>query len=158
MNKSSRNRQRTLWIRLRRTAAAHPQVVKYGAITIAVLALLVSAVMGYYYVTFAREIDARLHGERERVLPRVFGRPLEFRRGEGLTQQELVDRLNDLGYAQRTLSEKPGEFAVNGGVVNIVPRAGSHAGKTVVVSSREHRLRPSPTARPRSARWAASRC
>jgi penicillin-binding protein 1B len=124
----------TLWARVRLAADAHPQAVKYGSITIASLAILISVVIGYYYVTFAREIDARLYGERERVLPRVFGRPLEFRRGEGLTQQELVDRLNDLGYAQRTQAQNPGEFAINNGVVTIVPRAGSHAGKTVIVS------------------------
>ena len=59
-------------------------------------------------------IDARLHGERDRVLPRVFARPLEIRRSEGLSQQEVIDRLNDLGYAQRTQAQNPGEFAVNG--------------------------------------------
>ena len=32
-------------------------------------------------------IDARLHGERERVLPRVFARPLELRRGQALSER-----------------------------------------------------------------------
>ena len=40
---------------------------------------------GYYYVSFARLIDARLQGARKRVLPRVFARPLELRRGQSLT-------------------------------------------------------------------------
>ena len=62
-------------------------------------------------------IDARLHGERDRVLPRVFARPLEIRRGEGISEKELIDRLNDLGYAQRTQVENIGEFAVAGGIV-----------------------------------------
>ena len=65
-------------------------------------------------MTFSRMIDARLHGERDRVLPRVFARPLEIRRGETLSQKELLDRLNDLGYAQRTQVQNPGEFAVDG--------------------------------------------
>ena len=89
---------------------------------------------GYYYVTLSRMIDARLHGERDRVLPRVFARPLELRRGEGLSQKELLDRLNDLGYAQRTQAENLGEFAVDGGSVAVMPRAGSHIGKRVVIS------------------------
>ena len=79
-------------------------------------------------------IDARLHGERDRVLPRVFARPLEIRRGDNMSQKELLDRLNDLGYAQRTQVQNPGEFAVNGALVSVVPRAGTHTGKTLVVS------------------------
>ena len=77
---------------------------------------------GYYYVGFARLIDARLHGERDTVLPRVFARPLELRRGQSLTERQLVDRLNDLGYTQRPKLEHPGEFAVAPGAVAIVPR------------------------------------
>ena len=46
------------------------------------------------------------------MLPRVFARPLELRRGQSLTDRQLVDRLNDLGYAQRLDGEKPGEFAL----------------------------------------------
>ena len=75
-------------------------------------------------------IDARLHGERDRVLPRVFARPLEIRRGDNVSQKELLDRLNDLGYAQRTQAQNPGEFAVDGALVSVVPRAGTHTGKT----------------------------
>ncbi len=50
-------------------------------------------------------IDARLHGERERTLPRVYARPVELRRGQSLSQQDLVSRLNDLGYAQRAAAD-----------------------------------------------------
>ena len=39
-------------------------------------------------------------------------RPLELRRGQALSERQLVDRLNDLGYAERPRPEKPGEFAV----------------------------------------------
>src|SRR6185503_9767322 len=81
-----------------------------------------------------RMIDARLHGERDRVVPRVFARPLELRRGEGLSQKELLDRLNDLGYAQRPQVQAPGEFALNPGLVTVVPRAGTHTGRRVVIS------------------------
>jgi penicillin-binding protein 1B len=120
--------------RASRFAATYPRVAKYGVITAAALFVITSALTGYYYVTFSRMIDARLHGERDRVLPRVFARPLEIRRGTNVSQKELLDRLNDLGYAQRTQAQSPGEFAVDGALVGIVPRAGSHAGTTVVVS------------------------
>src|SRR5581483_7394886 len=90
--------------------------------------------------------DARLHGERDRVVPRVFARPLEIRKGEGLSEKELLDRLNDLGYAQRTLVQSPGEFAVIGGLVTLSPRAGSEVGKIVTVSFQ----RPQPQRRGRA--------
>jgi penicillin-binding protein 1B len=89
---------------------------------------------GYYYVRFTQLIDARLHGERERVLPRVFARPLELRRGQALTNRQLIDRLNDLGYAQRSKPDKPGEFSVGTGAVTILPRPAEFNGQLVRVS------------------------
>src|SRR6187397_834684 len=118
----------------------HPDFVKYGAITAAVVFVLTCLVTGYYYVTLSRMIDARLLGEHDRVLPRVFARPLEIRRGEGLSQKELIDRLNDLGYAQRTQVQNSGEFAVLGGHVTIIPRSGTQTGKVVTISFQ----RPTP--------------
>src|SRR5262245_59474999 len=74
--------------------------------------LCVVAVLSHYWVLFGRRIDERLHGERERVLPRVYARPLELYRGQALGERQLIDRLNDLGYADRGRVEKEGEFAV----------------------------------------------
>lgn len=106
----------------------------YAAGAIGVPAVCLSAVLGYYYVWFARQIDARLHGERDRVLPRVFARPFELRKGLALTDRHLIDRLNDLGYAQRARVEQPGEFAIGrGGVVVLIPRNGEAAGRTLRV-------------------------
>ena len=42
------------------------------------------------------------------MLPRVFARPLELRRGQSLTDRQLIDRLNDLGYAQRANAREAG--------------------------------------------------
>ena len=133
-NPSPRGFVAALKDRARRIVATYPRAAKYTAITVAVLFLVTCALTGYYYVTFSQMIDARLHGERDRVLPRVFARPLEIRRGDNVSQKELLDRLNDLGYAQRTQVENPGEFAVNGPLVSVVPRAGTHTGKTLIVS------------------------
>jgi penicillin-binding protein 1B len=145
-----RNRGHALFDQLRdratNLAREYPQATKYTAITAASLFVIAFALTGYYYITFSRMIDARLHGERDRVLPRVFARPLEIRRGDNISQKELLDRLNDLGYAQRTQAQSPGEFAVAGALVSVVPRAGNYIGKTVVVSFQ----RPGPPRRSRN--------
>ena len=83
------------------------------------------------YVSFSRMIDTRLHGERERSLPRVYGRPVEFRRGQDFTEQDLVARLNDLGYAQRSRVQQRGEFAIRQNEIWLAPRGGELAGKQV---------------------------
>ena len=125
-------------------ARRNPRATKYSAIAIGGIFIVACGLTGFYYVKFSNMIDARLHGERDRVLPRVFARPLEIRRTEGLSQKEVLDRLNDLGYAQRSQVSTPGEFAVNGGLVTILPRAGSHAGKLLAIGFD----RPRPAARP----------
>jgi penicillin-binding protein 1B len=107
--------------------------VRVTAITAAIPAVMVLVAGAYYYVTFARLIDAQLHGERVRVLPRVFARPLELHVGQSMSEQQLVDRLNDLGYAQRDALGKPGEFTVDKAAVAILPRSSQLQGKTVSV-------------------------
>ena len=129
--------------RARRISTAYPRTTKYTAIGCAILFVVCCGLTGYYYVKFSNMIDARLHGERDRVLPRVFARPLEIRRSEGLSQKEVNDRLNDLGYAQRTQPQNPGEFAVDGPLVSVIPRAGSQIGKLLTISFQ----RPAPARR-----------
>jgi penicillin-binding protein 1B len=90
-----------------------------------------TAFLGYYYVKFARVVDAQLHGQRERVLPRVYGRPMQLQRGQALSERQLVDRLNDLGYAERLQASGRGEFTVAEQTVTLVPRTGDLAGKLV---------------------------
>jgi penicillin-binding protein 1B len=107
--------------------------VRIAAAILAVPTVLCFIVATYYYVRFARLIDARLHGERSTVFPRVLARPLELRRGQGMTEQQLVDRLNELGYAHRDHLEKAGEFAIGSGAVAIMPRVPELKGQTVRV-------------------------
>jgi penicillin-binding protein 1B len=97
------------------------------------LALVFSALLGYYYVQFSRIIDARLHGERDRVVPRVFARPLTLHAGQGLSEVELIARLNDIGYTEKARVERPGEFAVDRLAVVLLPRGGDRAGQPVRV-------------------------
>ena len=87
-----------------------------------------------FYVSYSRLIDARLHGERARTLPRVYARPLALRQGLAIGQQELISRLNDLGYAQRPEPEVPGEFSIDDATVVIKPRPASFESRIVRVS------------------------
>ena len=105
--------------------------VLYGSLGLAVIAGLATT---YTYLSFARMIDERLHGERERTLPRVFARPAEFRRGQALSQQDRLVRHNDLGYADRPQVPQPGEFSGYRNVITLAPRSGELAGKTINVT------------------------
>jgi penicillin-binding protein 1B len=129
------------------------QWFRYAVAAASVPVVVLCFLGGYYWVTFGRLIDARLHGERDTVFPRVFARPLELRRGQSLTDRQLIDRLNDLGYAQRPTPEKPGEFAIGQGAVALVPRGSEFKGNVVrvvfqrqtVPDVRTASRRPAPT-------------
>jgi penicillin-binding protein 1B len=98
------------------------------------LAIIVFALSGYYYVIFSRMIDARLQGDMQRADPRVFARPLELRRGQSMTIVQLIDRLNDLGYAERARAQQPGEFTSIRDAVLVVPREGPAKGQSVRIA------------------------
>jgi penicillin-binding protein 1B len=104
------------------------------------VAIFTSGVLGYYYVQFSRIIEARLHGERDRVIPRVYARPLLLYTGQGLSEAELVARLNDVGYTERSRVARPGEFAIDQRTVVLVPRGGDHAGQPVRVTFADPRV------------------
>jgi penicillin-binding protein 1B len=105
----------------------------YGALGLAAFLAAGGAAVGYTYVTLSRLIEARLSGERERTLPRVFARPFELRRGQALTIRELVERLNDLSYTLRAEPTQPGEFAIGPNLVMLIPREGPARGRRVRV-------------------------
>ena len=77
-------------------------------IGLGVSAVVMLGALSYLYVSYGRIIDARLHGERDRAVPRVFGRPLTLQTGQNITQAELIGRLNDVGYAQKARVEAAG--------------------------------------------------
>lgn len=117
--------------RVRKWIARNPRAVRNILIGCSVASLVIGGASIYLYVSYSRIIEARLSGERERSLPRVYARPLEVRRGENLTEAELVARLNDLGYAQRPTAQAPGEFAIVRNAVVMTPRSGRFTGKTI---------------------------
>jgi penicillin-binding protein 1B len=108
-----------------------PQWKRYAFFGIGIPLVVMSAVMAYYWVVFSRMIDARMSGEMTRTDPRVFARPFELHKGQGLTQRQLIDRLNDLGYAHRPRTEQPGEFTVGRDAMVLIPRDGDHKAQVV---------------------------
>ena len=122
-----------LRVRIRIEALWRKRWVRLTALAVAIPTVILCFATGYYYVRFARLIDARLHSEHDTVLPRVLARPLELRRGQSLTDRQLIDRLNDLGYAQRTTVARPGEFAIGAGAIALIPRAPELKGQVVRV-------------------------
>jgi penicillin-binding protein 1B len=116
---------------------------------VAVIPVFVAAAWaGFDYGRYSVVVDARLHGERLRTIPRVYGRPLTLRPGLTLSPDDVVQRLNDLGYTARETPSAGGEFAAAADHVLVVPRGGRHAGTTV-------RLDWAAPARPAAARTAA---
>jgi penicillin-binding protein 1B len=101
--------------------------------------VLLAAFGGYHAATFSRLIEARLHGERDRVLPRVFARPVELWKGQAMSRRQLIERLNDLGYTERSRALNPGEFALAREAIVLIPRTGDHRGHRVVVGLQEPR-------------------
>jgi penicillin-binding protein 1B len=114
-------------------AAWRKRWVRLAAVALSIPAVILCFAATYYYVRFAHLIDARLHGERDTVFPRVLARPLELRRGQSMTERQLIDRLNELGYAHRDRVDKPGEFAIGAGAIAIMPRAPALRGQIVRV-------------------------
>jgi penicillin-binding protein 1B len=111
-------------------------------------AVLALGLLSYLYVSYGRLIDARLHGERDRAVPRVFARPLTLQTGQSLSAQELVARLNDVGYAQRARVERAGDFALDRNTVLLLSRGGDQAGKVVTIFFPETPVPRKKTAKP----------
>ena len=108
--------------------------------------IVLFGILGYYYVVFSRMIDARIHGEMQRVDPQVFARPFEIRRGQSLTPHQLIDQLNDLGYANRPSTDGPGEFTIGRDAVLMMPKDGDHKGQLVrIVFAAKRANAPEPT-------------
>ena len=123
----------TALVRIQIAAIWRKRWVRLAAVALAIPAVVLCFAATYYYVRFARLIDARLAGARETVFPRVLARPLELRRGQFMSDRQLIDRLNELGYAQREYAEKLGEFAIGSGTIAIMPRGPELKGQTVRV-------------------------
>ena len=117
-------------------------------IGLGVIAAISLGLVVYLYVSYGRIIEARLHGERDRAVPRVFARPLTLQTGQSLSLPELVQRLNDVGYAQRARVERAGDFAIDRSSVLLLSRGGDQAGKVVTIAFPEVPVPRRKTAKP----------
>src|SRR5262245_27598130 len=97
--------------------------VKWGMVGVGVPLVLIPILTVYFWVSYGRLIDSKIGGDQQ-AMPRILGRPFEIRLGRGLTSALLVQRLNDVGYAEREKAARPGEFSMAPGAINIVPRKG----------------------------------
>jgi penicillin-binding protein 1B len=118
----------------RRPATPQRRWRRYALYTTGAIALVFALAFTYLYISSARLVDERLHGERERTLPRVYARAVELHLGQLLSADDLVSRLNDLGYAQRPQVKGPGEFAASREGVTVTPREGQLSGRVVRVT------------------------
>jgi penicillin-binding protein 1B len=126
-------RSTTAILRIRVAAIWRKRWARVAALALAIPVVALCFATTYYYVRFARLIDARLAGARETTFPRVLARPLELRRGQFMSDRQLVDRLNELGYAHRDHLENVGEFTIGNGSIAIMPRAPELKGQVVNV-------------------------
>jgi penicillin-binding protein 1B len=117
--------------RSRAAARGRRRWLLYLFVASSIVLVVGSALLGYYYVTFSKVIDARLNGALQRSDPRIFARPFTIRRGQRITLVEMIDRLNDLGYAQRPRAERPGEFTIGRDALVMIPRSGDQQGHVV---------------------------
>jgi penicillin-binding protein 1B len=97
------------------------------------LASIMFLVGSFYWIKYGKLIDSKLGGE-QRPIPRIFGRPYTLHPGSAISPIQFVQRLNDVGYAERPKVEGPGEFNVQGNSVTVAIRpAGEVKPQTVKV-------------------------
>jgi penicillin-binding protein 1B len=138
-------------VRLRLRLPRHRRWLWTALILVAACGALLCGALAYYAVTFSEQIEARLHGERDRVLPRVFARPIVLWKGQAMSERQLVERLNELAYAERGRAERPGEFVIEREAITLIPRTGSRNGDRVRVLFERPRVSKANTA-PRAVR------
>jgi penicillin-binding protein 1B len=147
MKKSRAGSRPFLVLRLQVASLWRKRWVRWAAVAAAVPTLAAAVFAGYSYSRLAHILDDRLHGERIRVFPRVYARPLELHRGSSMSDRQLVDRLNDLGYAERSRPEHPGEFAIGSNTVLIEPRSPAFRRQLVRVDFQKPRTNVKPVSR-----------
>lgn len=119
-------------LRLRLAVPPRRWLIAAGAVA-AVVSLVVLVTAAVYWQSYGRIIDAKLSGASQ-AMPRIYGRPFEVSPGQGLSPDQFVQRLNDVGYTQRDEAAGPGEFAINENVVTVATRPGqTEPGRTLHV-------------------------
>lgn len=96
--------------------------------------LLAATVFTFYYVKFARMIDARLSGTVLQNTTQIFSAPERISDGQSWTPEDLVLYLQKAGYRPSEDENTLGQYTVNGDTVDIRPSKLSYFGGTNAIA------------------------
>ena len=116
----SPSRQRSRRVLSIKFAEGRPWI-RVALVILGALASIMLLVGSFYWIKYGKLIDSKLGGE-QRPIPRIFGRPFTLQPGSAISPTQFVQRLNDVGYAERPKVEGPGEFNVQGNSVTVAIR------------------------------------
>ena len=88
---------------------------------VAVVFLIAAGTFTFYYVKYARMIDARLSGHILQNTTQIFSAPERISDGQGWTQNDLITYLQKSGYRPTSDENSLGEFTTDGTTVDIRP-------------------------------------
>jgi penicillin-binding protein 1B len=88
---------------------------------VAVVFLIAAGIFTFYYVKYARMIDARLSGHILQNTTQIFSAPERISDGQGWTQNDLITYLQKSGYRPTSDENSLGEFTTDGTTVDIRP-------------------------------------
>lgn len=104
--------------RLIRLLLSPPVIIPIGVLAVVVVAILI-----YYWTVFSGRIDNLLKGEVFTRSAGIYAAPKQLRVGQPLTQEHLIDFLKHAGYVEKTqqADRARGRYSLNGGNVEIEP-------------------------------------
>jgi penicillin-binding protein 1B len=97
---------------------------------IALFFLTAAGIFTFYYVKYARMIDARLSGHFLQNTTQIFSAPEHISDGQAWTPEDLVTYLQRVGYRPESDEWSLGEYTIDGNVVDIKPSKLSYFGGT----------------------------
>jgi penicillin-binding protein 1B len=96
-------------------------LLKAGLIAFLAIAIIVIAAFSYYYVKYARIIEARFRGQVFNNSAKIYAIPETIRVGEKMGAREIVAELKRAGYAEKDGESLMGTYRVVSGAVEIRP-------------------------------------
>jgi penicillin-binding protein 1B len=88
---------------------------------VAVIFLIAAGTFTFYYVKYARMIDARLSGHILQNTTQIFSAPERISDGQAWTPNDLITFLQKSGYRPTSDENSLGEYTINGSTVDIRP-------------------------------------
>ena len=97
---------------------------------VALFFLTAAGVFTFYYIKYARMIDARLSGHFLQNTTQIFSAPEHISDGQAWSPEDLVMYLQRVGYRPENDDWSLGEYTIDGNVVDIKPSKMSYFGGT----------------------------